>query len=226
MFNRLSIKFVCAFLVTLLIILSGCSGGATQTPPEPELTSPPETEMTEQTSENDASEEPTTARQVILKYWEAMNSYDLELALSYYEERYRRLEEEEVKDDITRLKQFSVTLSVTDISEPAFIDEDKVRCEIILNTPIGDKYLIYLLERIDGGWKIYTETSSEKLKQAEEFIIGFLTKYGESQRMDIIINAEQQQNLESGATDIMLADLVQSGEVVELRQDVYSLPSE
>jgi hypothetical protein len=144
---------------------------------------------------------------VILAYWEAMNSYDVELALSYYEEQYRQREEEEVTDDITRLKQFNVTLSIADVSEPVFIDEDKVRCEIILNAPIGDKNLVYLLERINGQWKIYMETTPEKLLDAQEFIIEFLVKYGESQRMDIIINAEQQQDVERGATELVLSEL-------------------
>lgn len=220
-------KLVCVLLMIMSIVLSGCSGGASQISPEPPATSPPETEpMPAQTVDSGASEEPATASQVILNYWEAMNSYDLERALSYYEEQYREREEEEVKDDISKLRQFSVTLSVTDISEPVFIDEDNVRCEIVLNTPIGDENLVYLLERINGDWKIYTETSAERLQQAEEFIFEFLTSYGESQRIDIIINGEQQQDIERGATDIMLSDLVKSGEIVEVRPGVFALPSQ
>ena len=83
-------KLVCVLLMIISIVLSGCSGGASQISLEPPVTSPPETELTPaQTVDNDASEEPATASQVILKYWEAMNSYDLERALSYYEEQYR-----------------------------------------------------------------------------------------------------------------------------------------
>jgi hypothetical protein len=220
-------KLVYIFLMITFIFLSGCSGRAPQTSPEPQSTSTPETETTPaQTAENAASEEPATASQVILAYWEAMNSYDLERALSYYEEQYRGREEEEVKDDITRLKQFHVTLSVADVSEPAFIDEDKVRCEIILNTPIGDKNLVYLLERINGEWKIYLENDPEEFVEAEEFIIEFLAKYGESQRMDIIINAEQQRDIERGATELVLSELFKLGEIVELRPGTFSLPSQ
>ena len=155
-----------------------------------------------------------------------MNSYDLERALSYYEEQYREREEEEVKDDISKLRQFSVTLSVTNVSEPVLIDQDKARCEIILNTPIGDRNLIYLLERINGDWKIYFENYPEVFVEAEEFIIEFLGSYGESQRMDIIINAEQQQEVERGATEFMLSELVKSGGIVEVRPGVFSLPSQ
>lgn len=220
-------KLVCIFLMIISIVLSGCSGQAPQTSPEPPSTATPETETTPgQTVENDAPEGPATASQVVLDYWEAMNSYDVERALSYYEEGYYEREEEEVKGDISRLRQFSVTLSVTDVSEPVFIDEEKVRCEIILNTPIGDKNLVYLLERINGEWKIYFENDPEEFVEAEEFIIEFLAKYGESQRMDIIINAEQQQDVERGATELMLSELVKSGEIVELRPGIFSLASQ
>lgn len=220
-------KLVCVSVMILFIVLSGCSRRAPQTSPEPESTSPPATETTpSQPSDNNASEEPATVSQVILEYWEAMNNYDLERTLSYYEEQYREGEEEEVKDDITRLEQFNVTLSVADISEPVFIDEDKVRCEIILNTPIGDKNLIYLMERIDGDWKIYLETTPEEFVEADEFIIDFLTKYGESQRMGIIINAEQQQDIQRATTEYVLAGLIELSEIVEVRPDVYSLPGD
>ena len=220
-------KLVCIFVMIIFIALSGCSGQAPQTSPEPPSTATPETETTPgQTVENDDPEEPATASQVVLDYWEAMNSYDVERALSYYEEGYYEREEEEVKGDISRLRQFSITLSVTDVSEPVFIDEEKVRCEIILNTPIGDKNLVYLLERINGEWKIYFENDPEEFVEAEEFIIEFLAKYGESQRMDIIINAEQQQDVERGATELMLSELVKSGEIVELRPGIFSLASQ
>jgi len=220
-------KLVCIFLMIISIVLSGCSGQAPQTSPEPPSTATPETETTPgQAVENDDPEEPATASQVVLDYWEAMNNYDVERALSYYEEGYYEREEEEVKGDISRLRQFSITLSVTDVSEPVFIDEEKVRCEIILNTPIGDKNLVYLLERINGEWKIYFENDPEEFVEAEEFIIEFLAKYGESQRMDIIINAEQQQDVERGATELMLSELVKSGEIVELRPGIFSLASQ
>lgn len=220
-------KLVCVSLMILLVVLSACSGRIPQTSPESESTSPPETETTPvQPSDNNSLEEPDTVNEVILEYWEAMNNYDLERTLSYYEEQYRQGEEEEVKGDITRLKQFSVTLSVADISEPVFIDEDKVRCEIILSTPIGDRNLIYLLERINGEWKIYLETSPEEFVEAKEFVIDFLSKYGESQRMDIIINAEQQQDIQRATTEYVIADLIELGEILELREGVYSLPGE
>ena len=76
-------KLVFVFLMTALIVLSGCSGRAPQASTEPQPTSSPETETPPaQTVDSEPSEEPATASQVILEYWEAMNSYDLELALS------------------------------------------------------------------------------------------------------------------------------------------------
>ena len=227
MFAGLCRKIVFTSLVIVPLLVSGCAGQEPQPHPSQKSTSPPETEkLPAQTSNNGASEEPFTASQVILKYWEAMNNYDLELALSYLEKEYREREEEEVKDDLSRLKQFNVTLSVADISEPVFIDEERVRCEIVLTTPIGDRDLVYLLEVTDGEWKIYFENDPDEFVEAKEFILEFLAKYGESQGMDIIINAEQQQNVERGATDLMLSELVESGAIIESRPGVYSLPSE
>lgn len=227
MFAERFTKLVCVFIMILFITLSACSAQEPQVSPEPESNSSPSTETTpSRPSDSNASEEPATASQVILEYWEAMNSYNLERTLSYYEETYRQGEEEEAKNDINRLQQFSVTLSVTEISEPVFIDEDKVRCEVILNTPIGDKDLIYLLQKINGEWKIYLETTPDEFIEANEFIIDFLTKYGESQRMDIIINAEQQQDIQRATTEYVLEELIELGEIVKLRSGVYSLPRE
>ena len=155
-----------------------------------------------------------------------MNSYDLELALSYYEEQYREHEEEEVKDDISRLRQFSVTLSVNSVSEPIYMSEDRVRYDIMLGTPIGERALTYLLQRINGEWKIYLEDNTDDFPEAREFIIDFLTEYGESQRMDIIINAEQQIDIERPTAEYALDELIKSGEIVEVRPDVFSLPSQ
>lgn len=220
-------KLVCAFLIILFIVLSGCSGQAPETSPEPQPTSPSESEPTPlQTPDNDTSEEPDTSSQVILKYWEAMNSYNLGRALSYYEEQYREQEEEEVAGDIGNLKQFSVTLSVLEVSEPVYMSEDKVKHDIILETPIDERGLTYLLERIDGEWKIYLEDNTEDFTEVKEFIIDFLTKYGESQRMDIMINAEQQIGMQRATTEYGLAELAESGEIIEPRPGVYSLPGE
>lgn len=220
------IKLICCSLLVLLIVLSGCSRQTSKTTPEPESTLSPEEETPAQPFDNDASQEPATAHQVILKYWEAMNSYDLELALSYYEEKYREQEKEEVKDDITRLGQFSVTLSVKEILEPIYMSEDKVRYDIILKTPIDERNLTYFLEKINGDWKIYLEDNTEDFVEVKEFIIDFLVKYGESQRMDIIINAEQQINMQRPTTEYVLDESIKLGEIIELRPGVYSLLSE
>ena len=219
-------KPVCAFLVITLVILLGCSKPTTDS--SPTVTEPaPESDSNELPAPPSGSgEEPYTSEEIILKYWDAMNSYDLEQALSYYEENYREQETEEVTSDIGRLERFRVTLSVKEVSEPIFISGDIVRHDIVLGTPIGERNLTYLLERIAGEWKIYLEDDTEEWAAAKEFIIGFLTKYKESQRMDIIINAEQNEDIERAIIDITLSDLVKSGEIIELRQDVYSLPGE
>ena len=221
---KLCRKLVCTLLIVVPLVLSGCSGQTLETPSVPEPTSPPETET--QTSSSSASEKQATASQVILNYWEAMNSYDLELALSYLEQEYREQEEEEVKGDINRLRQFSVTLSVTEILEPIYMSEDRVRHDMILETPIGDRHLTYFLVRVNGEWKIYLEDETDDFAEVREFIIEFLSEYGESQRMDIVINAEQQINMQRPTTEYALDELIELGEVVTLRPSVYSLPTE
>ena len=214
-------KLVCALLLVLTFLaFLGCSKPVPGSSPEPTPIPP----APAQALDNDTPEEPGTASEVILKYWEAMNSYDLERTLSYYEENYREQEEEEVAGDISRLRQFDVTLSVKEVSEPVFIFEDKVRHEAKLDTPIGDKNLIYELVIVNGVWKICLETTPEKFLEAQEFIIDFLAKYGTSQRMDLLINAEQQHGIERATADSALAELVKSGDIVELREGVYSLP--
>lgn len=219
-------KVICAFLITTFVMLLGCSKPPTQASPGMTESVPQSDSNELQASPSDSSEESYTSQEVILKYWDAMNSYDLEQTLSYYEENYREQEIEEVTSDISRLKQFGVTLSVKEISEPILISEGMVRHDIVLGTPIGDENLTYLLERIAGEWKILSEDETEEWAQAKEFIIGFLTKYKESQLMDIIINADQKEGIERVIMDITLSDLVKSGEIIEVRAGVYSLPGE
>jgi len=99
------------------------------------------------------------ARQVIYEYWAAFNSYDVEKALSYYEENYREQEREDVEYDIIRIRKFGVTLTVENVSEPVIISEGKVEIQIDLDTPIGNRHLLYELIQVDGEWKICLESS-------------------------------------------------------------------
>jgi hypothetical protein len=44
--------------------------------------------------------------------------------------------------------------------------------------------------------------------------------------MDIIINAEQQIDIERPTAEYALDELIKSGEIIEVRPDVFSLPSQ
>ena len=213
-------KLAGALLVVILVVLTGCAGQAPEAPPEPKAASPSQ-------SEPAAPEYPDTSAQVVLSYWDAMNSYDLELALSYYEEQYAEQEREWVADDIGNLNRYSVTLSVLEVSEPLYMSpdiQDKVRHDIVLKTPIDERELSYLLVKVDGDWKIYFEGMTHSFPDVREFIIDLLTKYGELQRVEVMINAEQEIGESRSVTDYVLTELIESGEIIESSSGVYSLP--
>lgn len=100
------------------------------------------------------------AVQVILDYWEAMNDFDAEKALSYLEPAYREQERQEVEDDITQmapLKWLNFRLTITEASEPVYIEDNKVEVQATLDTPIGPNYMLYHLVLLDSKWKITKE---------------------------------------------------------------------
>ena len=102
------------------------------------------------------------AVQVILDYWEAMNDFDAEKALSYLEPAYREQERQEVEDDIAQmapLKWLNFRLTITEASEPVYIEDNKVEVQATLDTPIDQRYLLYHLVLLDGEWKISRETN-------------------------------------------------------------------
>ena len=101
------------------------------------------------------------AQRVIYEYWAAFNRYNLEEALSYYEESYREPEREGVRKEINMLRTFGITLEVVAVSEPYLISEGKVELSMELNTPIGPKYNMYQLVDIGGEWKIHQEWGYE-----------------------------------------------------------------
>ncbi len=113
-------------------------------------------------SSSSASISDHPAVQVILDYWEAMNDFDAEKALSYLEPVYREKEQADVEDDIARmapLKLMNFRLTIIEASEPVYIEDNKVEVQATLKTPIDHRYLLYHLVQLDGEWKIVKETS-------------------------------------------------------------------
>jgi len=132
------LKFASVLLVPAIIFsLVACSGGSDATSDHP-------------------------AVKVILGYWEAMNDLDAEKALSYYEPAYREQERKNVEADIAQmapLKFMNFKLTITESSEPVYIEDNRVEVRVTLNTPIDQRYLLYNLVLLDGKWKIIRETT-------------------------------------------------------------------
>jgi hypothetical protein len=77
-------------------------------------------ERIEETNEELESLHP--AQRVIYEYWAAFNRYDVEEALSYYEESYRDAEREGVQKEINLLRTFGITLEVVTVSEQSLME--------------------------------------------------------------------------------------------------------
>jgi hypothetical protein len=93
------LKPISLLLPLLLIILLACSGGSSSISGHP-------------------------AVDVILDYWEAMNDFDAEKALSYYEPAYAEQQRENVEADIAQmapLQFMNFRLTITEASEPLYL---------------------------------------------------------------------------------------------------------
>ncbi len=137
MFVKRLVKPVSVFLFLILPILPACSSSS-------------------------AAISDHLAVRVILDYWEAMNDFDAEKALGYLEPVYREAEREDVKGDIARmapLKFMNFRLTIIEATEPVYIEDNKVKVQATLKTPIGQRYLLYHLVQVDGEWKISRETT-------------------------------------------------------------------
>lgn len=138
-------------LVLTLAILSGCSPPATA-PSSPVSPSPtPTTAPLSAATQEDVG----AARQVVLAYWDALNSYDAERALSCLEESYRQERMKSLNSEIGRMQSFNIKLRVEEEAEPVITSEGKVEIKIKVNTPIGAKHITYYLVKINDEWKIY-----------------------------------------------------------------------
>ena len=139
-------------LALTLVILSGCSPPAA-TPSSP--VSPSPTPTTAPSPAAATPEDVGAARQVVLDYWDALNSYDAERALSYLEESYRQERIESLNSDIGRMQSFNIKLRVEEEAEPVITSEGKVEIKMKVSTPIGAKHITYYLVKINDEWKIY-----------------------------------------------------------------------
>jgi len=94
------------------------------------------------------------AKQVVLQYWDAFNSYDAERAFTLLEESYRQEREESLRSELDRMKTFNVRLGVAEEAEPVVTSEGTIEIRMKLTTPIGAKHVTYYLVKVNGEWKI------------------------------------------------------------------------
>jgi len=146
-------KPACTLLLSILFIVisSGCSPSVESQPPTASTTPTPTTSVQQATV---TQEDVSDARQVVYDYWDAFNSYDVERVLGYLQDSYRQESEESIKSEISKMKFFNVKLGVEEESEPVITPEGMVEIKMKLSTPIGAKHVTYILEKLNGGWKI------------------------------------------------------------------------
>ena len=102
-------------------------------------------------------EDVDAARQAILDYWDARNSYDVELILTFYEESFRLEREEEVRQQISQTQMAGMKIVAEEEAEPVITDEGTIEIRMKLNLPwpLGDEHVIYYMMKVNGEWKIY-----------------------------------------------------------------------
>ncbi len=97
-------------------------------------------------------------RELVRNFWEAYNAYDPERVLSYLDEDYRPIKEPVVRDEIRRLKAFSVTLGVSEKSAPVLVGPDEAEVLLNMKTPTGTRTVQMRLVRRGDDWVVvYSE---------------------------------------------------------------------
>lgn len=93
-------------------------------------------------------------RSLATAYWDAFNTYDADLVLSYLEETYRATREEPIRSEIDQLSTFGVTLGVQEEGPPVMLGDDTAELHLELKNPLGVRRILMAFERIDGEWVI------------------------------------------------------------------------
>ena len=96
------------------------------------------------------------ARQTLVEYWDARNSYDVERVLACYEESYRQEREEEVRSEVSRQKGVGIKIGVEEEAEPVITDEGiiEIRLKLDLPFPLPSRHVTYYMVKVNGEWKI------------------------------------------------------------------------
>ena len=103
---------------------------------------------------NGSPDEVTAIRQIVKEYWDALNDYDVDRALPMLEPGYRAQEEEPIRQDIGRMRMFSVKLGVSEETPPALNKNGDYETYLKLETPVDTRRVLMIFRRIDGQWQI------------------------------------------------------------------------
>ncbi len=100
------------------------------------------------------SREAETLRELAFAYWEAFNAYDAYRTLAYLEDEYRRQREEEIRDDIGKIKLFRVHLGVSEETPPWIVGPDEREMYLTMKEPLGTRRIRMAFREVAGEWKI------------------------------------------------------------------------
>lgn len=104
------------------------------------------------------AEEVEAIRRIITQYWEALNDYDVDHAITMLEPAYRAAEEEQIRRDIGRMKMFRAKLGVSEESPPTLNAEGDYETYLSVKTPVDTRRVLMVFRQIDGAWWIvYSE---------------------------------------------------------------------
>jgi hypothetical protein len=99
-----------------------------------------------------------TLRQLAFDYWVAFNAYDPDKTLSYLEASYRQRREEEIRDEIGRIKIFNVQLDVSEQIPPQMNGDGTAEMFLMMKEPLGLRRIQMNFLEVNGEWKLtYTE---------------------------------------------------------------------
>ena len=124
-----------------------------QAPPTPATAAPAETPSATHPA-RDASDDVAEIRRIIAAYWEALNNYDVDHAITMLEPSYRAQEEELIRKDIGRMKLFRVKLELSEETPPAINDDRDYETYLSLRTPIDTRRVLMVFRLIEGRWWI------------------------------------------------------------------------
>ena len=93
-------------------------------------------------------------RRVMAEYWQALNDYDVDHAITMLEPGYRAVEEELIRKDIGRMKLFRVTLGVSEETPPTMNADRDYETYLSITTPIDIRRVKMVFRHIEDRWWI------------------------------------------------------------------------